>query len=262
MREALTKAAKSAVKILSNKSFKFSLDSIKRFKDRHESDFNILNEKFKCGESVEDWFSTLLFNDAIIADDKLNDNLKKKLKERYPEIYKKLVSEVDSEEEEPTYLSGDESGYQETESNEIKMAKILLSLAEEVKFFKKTSSVKQVRTNHSDIRIENLKNHSQNVHEWFSRFETQTIDWSDEERGRIVPCFFEDEAIKTHSMIPIENALDYGKVKDYVCKKLAPPNFSPLLDFFQASQRVNEQIDQYAHRLISYIPIAPEKVFN
>ena len=40
-------------------------------------------------------------------------------------------------------------------------------------------------SNHTNkkLRLKRLKNDSQDIHEWFNKFERQTFSWEDEERG-------------------------------------------------------------------------------
>ena len=51
------------------------------------------------------------------------------------------------------------------------------------------------RTN-KPLRIKTLKNDSQDAHEWFSKFERQTAQWTDEDRGYEVTTWFTDNALR------------------------------------------------------------------
>lgn len=67
-----------------------------------------------------------------------------------------------------------------------------------------------------EIRIENLKNSSQNVFEWFNRFEIQTSRWNDKDRGLEVHCYFEDMALSKYQLINPQDRFNYQVIKKHM----------------------------------------------
>ena len=63
------------------------------------------------------------------------------------------------------------------------------------------------------LRLETLKNDSQDIQEWFSKYERQTTQWSDEERGHDVPAWFEDSALRFWELMNTNDRYNYENIK-------------------------------------------------
>ena len=103
------------------------------------------------------------------------------------------------------------------------------------------------------IRIETLRNGSQNVRAWFERFELQTSRWDDEERRHEVVSLLEGLALEKFKLMT--DSKEYKTIKDHLIKNLSssyrPKNVK--IEFYSARQRPDEDVEQFGHRLLSYM---------
>ena len=74
------------------------------------------------------------------------------------------------------------------------------------------------RTN-KPLRIQIFKNDSQGTHEWFSKFERQTAQWTDEDRGYEVTTWFTDNALRIWELMPEKHKEDYYEIKAAILQK-------------------------------------------
>ena len=139
--------------------------------------------------------------------------------------------------------------YKKDDEMNTKMVNILSSLTDRVNNFKPS------RPSRQDVRLESLKNANQNVKEWFRRFEIQTIDWSEEDRGRIVPCFFEESALNKFDQMNIFDQNKYSTIKTHLITAFTAPDHAEkcFKNFFTEKQKSDESIDDFATRLINLI---------
>ncbi|RNA05712.1 hypothetical protein BpHYR1_018585, partial [Brachionus plicatilis] len=95
------------------------------------------------------------------------------------------------------------------------------------------------------IRIETLRNGTQNVRDWFERFELQTSRWEDEERHHEVVGILEGLALEKLKLMT--NRKDYRSIKDHLINNLSasyrPKNVK--IEFYSAKQRPDEDIEQF-----------------
>ncbi|CAF0859482.1 unnamed protein product [Brachionus calyciflorus] len=105
-----------------------------------------------------------------------------------------------------------------------------------------------------NLRIETLKYPSQNVTNWFEKFELLTNRWSNREKGSEVVSYFEEVAFQKYQLLN-ENKFNYEVIKKHMIKEMRPhySSCNLIADFFSAKQKPEEDIDNFAHRLLNYI---------
>ena len=130
-----------------------------------------------------------------------------------------------------------------------RMISILSDLADKV------NNVRTSRPNRQEIRIESLKNKSQDVKDWFSRFELQTARWSDGDRSEAVPCFFEELALQKFKLMNDIDKAYYTRIKEHIVASFIPLNHAKkcFTEFFNMRQRPSESVDDFATRLLNKI---------
>ncbi|CAF1004147.1 unnamed protein product [Brachionus calyciflorus] len=96
-----------------------------------------------------------------------------------------------------------ESGSDESSKNEANKA-LLTTLC---------SLTKQMSVN-KPIRIETLRTSSQDVTEWFERFESQTVKWDSDDRASQVVSFFEDMAFEKYKIMT-DGKNDFTRIKQH-----------------------------------------------
>ena len=101
------------------------------------------------------------------------------------------------------------------------------------------------------LRIETLKNDTQDIQEWFDKFERQTNQWTDADRGSEVPVFFEDAALRYWEIMPEKHKNDYYEVKHYLLKKFRAEDhvFKSMKKFYAMQQEHNESVEDFVYRL-------------
>ena len=101
------------------------------------------------------------------------------------------------------------------------------------------------------LRIEALKNDTQDIQEWFDKFERQTNQWMDEDRGSEVPAFFEDAALRYWKIIPEKQKNDYYEVKHYLLKKFRTEDhvFISMKKIYAMQQEHNEFVEDFVYKL-------------
>lgn len=112
-----------------------------------------------------------------------------------------------------------------------------------------------------EVKIENLRNASQNVVDWFKRFENQTQRWTDEDRGLEVACFFEDLAFTKYDLMVVTEKHDYNAIKKSLIKAFQPKDFAftHSLNFQSAKQQPGESVLEFGCRLLKMIGEAEDK---
>ena len=117
----------------------------------------------------------------------------------------------------------------------------------------RVNTSRTLRPSRQEVKLESLKNANQNTKEWFRRFEIQTVDWSDEDRGRIVPCFFEEVALNKFDQMNRVDQGYYSRIKDHLISSFAGSDHAEkcFKNFFTQKQRSDESIDDFATRLIN-----------
>ncbi len=71
------------------------------------------------------------------------------------------------------------------------------------------------------LRLETLKNSSQNVRDWFNIFDIQTLQYTYEQKGFEVVKWFEDIALHFWKMMPSNNRHDYKQIQEYIIGKFS-----------------------------------------
>ena len=248
--EALAAAIKNIRKCMqkNKKSGGFTETSLNNFKSGNAKAFGIIRDHFKTSEFDRDtWIETILdasqtcgnFNlgleGIIIAKEALNFDIN--LSDRHKKLTKIAVEEKPKDN-----TKSEESGSDDEYYWDIKQRKTTESIS-----YKAPA-----------LKIETLKNRSQNVTNWFRQFEIHTRGWKDEIRGLEVAKYFEGIALQKYELMT-ENEVEYGYVKKHMIDQLQSSDFSSdiLTEFFNAKQRPDENIDQYGHRLLEYVKDAP-----
>jgi hypothetical protein len=103
------------------------------------------------------------------------------------------------------------------------------------------------------LRLDTLKNSSQNVRDWFNKFDIQTLQYSYEQKGFEVVKWFEDTALHFWKMMPNDTCHDYKQIQAYIIKKFSPSDhhFHAKSSFYSMKQELHESIDDFSHRLHS-----------
>jgi hypothetical protein len=101
------------------------------------------------------------------------------------------------------------------------------------------------------LRIETLKNDSQDAHEWFNKFERQTAQWTDEDRGYEVTCWFSDNALRIWELMPELHKEDYYEIKAAIIKKFRAEDhvYKSKSKFYSMKQQHNESVEEFVYRL-------------
>lgn len=104
------------------------------------------------------------------------------------------------------------------------------------------------------LKIDSLKYPTQNVVSWFERFELLTTRWTEEDRGYEVVSYFEEIALQKYQLLRSDE-FNYQEIKKHMIKELRPKFSirSLFSEFFSAKQRPDEKVDNFAHRLLTYI---------
>jgi hypothetical protein len=69
------------------------------------------------------------------------------------------------------------------------------------------------------LRLETIKNASQNVRDWFHKFEIQTVQYDTQQKGYEVIKWLEVTALHFWSMIPSSQSYNYIHIKEHLIKK-------------------------------------------
>ena len=103
------------------------------------------------------------------------------------------------------------------------------------------------------LRIESLRSSSQNVKDWFDKFDRQTAKWSVEDKCNELPIWLEDAALRYWEMLDSISKTNYEKIKRYLINKLTPndSDFFAKTRFYAIKQDVHESVEQYSYRLYS-----------
>ena len=101
------------------------------------------------------------------------------------------------------------------------------------------------------LRLETLKNDSQDIQEWFSKYERQTTQWSDEERGHDVPAWFEDSALRFWELMNTSDRYNYENIKKTLIRKFRADDYvyKSMTKFYGMRQDVNEKVETFMYRL-------------
>jgi hypothetical protein len=236
----------------------FTNASIENFKQKQPEAYNTLSAKFNK-EIIEpiEWLEKLSTLTQASADEALDTTFKNALMAasisnfRLPDS---LIKEWDIKIEpklskQNTPKAGDSTSSDEEFSDAFDEIK---EIPKDQKFFLRALAT-SIRQN-KDVKIETLKFPSQNVVDWFEKFELLTTRWSNKERGYEVVRYLEEIALTKYQLLKTDK-FDYEKIKDHLIKELRPKfsTRSLMADFFCAKQKSEESIDTYAHRLLGYI---------
>jgi hypothetical protein len=104
------------------------------------------------------------------------------------------------------------------------------------------------------LNIDKLKNSKQNVVVWFETFDRQTVKWTYQNKGKEVTMWLAENALYHWEMIPEQLKYDYTSVRTHLIDKLRPTdqNFKIKQDFYSAKQRLDESVEQFAHRIYAF----------
>lgn len=108
------------------------------------------------------------------------------------------------------------------------------------------------------LRIEPLKDSTQNVTSWFKIYELHTKTWSNKERGIEIGKYFEGLALQKYQLLTDDNN-DYEKIKKHMIKLLQPSNnlFNIKASFYSAKQQPEENVEKFGLRLLKYVNDGP-----
>lgn len=116
-----------------------------------------------------------------------------------------------------------------------------------------TILINQISKNYKQLRLETLRDSSQDVITWFETFEFQTPKWSDEERAETVRTWFEDYAMEKYRQMK-SNKLSYQAIKKYMINCLREHKDKDLLlTFYGAKQEHGESVEKFSFRLVRYL---------
>ena len=103
------------------------------------------------------------------------------------------------------------------------------------------------------LRLDTLKNPTQNVREWFNKFEIQTVQYDTTQKGFEVIKWIEDTAFHYWQMMPPHQRYNYIYIKEHLIKKFTSPDqyFHSKASFYSMKQETHETVDEYAYRLYS-----------
>jgi hypothetical protein len=98
------------------------------------------------------------------------------------------------------------------------------------------------------LRIEPLKDSTQNVTSWFKIYELHTKTWSNKERGIEIGKYFEGLALQKYQLL----TNDKEKIKKHMIKLLQPSNnlFNIKASFYSAKQLPEENVEKFGLRLL------------
>ena len=238
---------------------KFSTVSFEHFGNNHPPEFELLKQLTEDTKDPAIWISKCL----ITACRTKSSGEIEKLYKLIGTAEENLVENIDNELNKFGFFDlrldnendHNSSVYEDPDEEEQQtVTEVPKTLAEQVKGIKTSEWRYHSR---SEIHIEKLRSQSQNVREWFRRFELQTVRWSNEDRGLDVACFFEEVALCSYELIEEELCHDYEYIKLHMIDRMQP-NVNQRAEFYRTTQRVDESADQYGHRLqklISEMPI-------
>ena len=152
--------------------------------------------------------------------------------------------------------SGDEESVHKTQADHI-MQELICGLK---------SFAESNRTN-KRLRIETLKNSTQDVQEWFGKFERQTVLWQEQEKGHEIPSWLEDNALRYWELIPNEEKYNYSKIKETLLNKFrtTDSSFQAKTNFYSIRQEPQESIDEFTYRLFKCKrdwPLSEHRLFD
>jgi hypothetical protein len=104
------------------------------------------------------------------------------------------------------------------------------------------------------VKIETLKSSNQNVLEWFRSFERKTPGWDDDERGKEVVMFLEEQCARTWESMPLNEKYSYESIKSSLTSKYGPVECTKRMQakLMLESQSGQESVIDFHDRLHSY----------
>ena len=72
-----------------------------------------------------------------------------------------------------------------------------------------------------NLRIETLKDNKQDIQEWFKKFEIQTSQWSEDEKGHEVVSWLESSAFHYWELLPEKKKFNYKEIKSHLLQKIS-----------------------------------------
>ena len=244
----------------------FTDTSLANLKHTRKSDFElIVSHLSEEPNNAGDWI-VALHNLTIKIDEEtvttIHDTTVEKLKEKHDIRTSESISkvqpkskfanrkkEVEPSESEYTSVpeSDEESNIPRTSRKEshVDMDKLMKQLIGSFQNFAESN-----RTN-KRLRIETLKNNTQVAQEWFSKFERQTILWTDADRGHELPSWLEDTALRYWELISDNDKYSYNIVKENLLQKfqMTDSSFKAKTSFYTMHQDINESVDEFSYRL-------------
>ena len=102
------------------------------------------------------------------------------------------------------------------------------------------------RTN-KPLRKQTFKNDSQGTHDWFSKFERQTAQWTHEDRGYEVTTWFTDNVLRIWELMPEKHKEDYYENKAAIIQKFRAEDhvYKSKSKFYSMKQEHNESIEEF-----------------
>lgn len=103
------------------------------------------------------------------------------------------------------------------------------------------------------LRIDSLKNSTQNVRTWFEDFERHTIQWNKNDKGFKVPTYFDDVAVRKWRLMVEKDKYNYEAIKKYMISKLQSRDddtvYCTRAQFYTIKQEINETVEDFQYRL-------------
>ena len=104
-----------------------------------------------------------------------------------------------------------------------------------------------------NLRLDNLELPSQDVTEWFYRFEIQTRGWTEENRGLEVAKFFNGIVLDEYLNMDLNRAHRYLDIKDHMLRAFGEKGRNNLSKFVNARQKPGEKFRDFGYRLKNII---------
>ena len=136
--------------------------------------------------------------------------------------------------------------HEEPIRNDFASIEAMTHMAHSFEFLAKSTRTKD------QVRIESLKNDSQDVQEWFGKFERQTAMYTEEEQGLEIAKWLEETALRCWELMNESDKQNYKKVKKTILKNFRAEDstMKACSKFYSMKQEMNESVDEFLYKLL------------
>jgi hypothetical protein len=247
----------------------FTNQSLENFKQNHAESYELLKKSANSEPSnVIDWIKILknhivqakdetaglIFEQTIskIIEKKERTNIKQdeieRIRKEFRDEYFKDMPKLEDDQQQTEYESVDENSDTETIATKKKKKNNVSSnniLTEIIKSFANIAKASK------NLRIETLKDNKQDIQEWFKKFEIQTSQWSEDEKGHEVVSWLESSAFHYWELLPEKKKFNYKEIKSHLLQKFRACDsiYLAKTNFYSMKQHSNESVDEFVYRV-------------